>query len=262
MAGTALHGKTGIVTGAGSGIGRAIALALAREGAGIGVADLDAGSAKTVTEEIARAGGHAHAIQADVSKADAVRAMVDQVERHFGRLDILVNNAGLQYVAPIAEYPEDKWNLLVSVMLTGTFLCTKYALPAMIRQKWGRVVNIASAHGLIASPFKSAYVSAKHGIVGFTKVAAVELGEHGITVNAICPGYVRTPLVEGQIADVARAQGVPASEVVESVFLAPTAIKRLIEPDEVAALAVFLCSEAAAMITGVTHTIDGGWTAR
>jgi 3-hydroxybutyrate dehydrogenase len=132
----------------------------------------------------------------------------------------------------------------------------------MIRGGWGRVINIASAHGLIASPFKSAYVAAKHGIVGFTKVAALELGEHGITVNAICPGYVRTPLVEGQIADVARAQGVPVTDVVERVFLAPVAIKRLIEPDEVASLAVFLAGDAAGMITGVTHSIDGGWTAR
>jgi 3-hydroxybutyrate dehydrogenase len=132
----------------------------------------------------------------------------------------------------------------------------------MTRARWGRVINIASAHGLIASPFKSAYVAAKHGIVGFTKVAALELGEHGITVNAICPGYVRTPLVEGQIADVARAQGVPVADVVERVFLAPIAIKRLIEPDEVASLAVFLAGDSAGMITGVTHSIDGGWTAR
>ncbi len=262
MAGPSLRGKVAIVTGGGSGIGRAIALALAEAGAGVSVADMDAARGRAVADEIAGAGGHAHSIPTDVSKADAVRAMVDQTAGHFGRLDILINNAGLQFVSPIAEYPEEKWDLLVRVMLTGTFLCTKYVLPHLARQKWGRVVNIASAHGLIASPFKSAYVSAKHGIVGFTKVAALELGEHGITVNAICPGYVRTPLVEGQIADVARAQGVPESEVVERVFLSPVAIKRLIEPDEVAALAVYLCTDAAGMITGTTHTIDGGWTAR
>jgi 3-hydroxybutyrate dehydrogenase len=261
MTGT-LSGKAAIVTGGGSGIGRAIALALARAGAGVCIADLQAARGESVAKEIAGEGGRAHAVAADVADAASVRAMVETTVRHFGRLDILVNNAGLQVVAPIADYPEDTWDLLLRVMLTGTFLCTKYAIPHMTRQRWGRVINIASAHGLIASPFKSAYVSAKHGIVGFTKVAALELGEHGITVNAICPGYVRTPLVEGQIADVARAQGVPAAEVVERVFLAPAAIKRLIEPDEVAALAVFLAGEAAGMITGVTHTIDGGWTAR
>lgn len=258
----ALSGKAAIVTGAASGIGRAIALALARQGANVCIADMDADGGRRAAEEIGRSGGQARSTQVDVSKTDSVRKMIDDAAQAFGRLDILVNNAGLQYVAPIADYPEDKWELLVGVMLTGTFLCTKYALPHMIRGRWGRVVNVASAHGLIASPFKSAYVSAKHGIVGFTKVAAVELGEHGITVNAICPGYVRTPLVEGQIDDLARRHGMPASEVVEKIMLAPVAIKRLIEPDEVAAFAVFLCTDAAAMITGVTHTIDGGWTAR
>ena len=261
MTGT-LSGKTAIVTGGGSGIGRAIALALAQAGAAVCIADMDDGRAQAVAGEIAGAGAHAYALTTDVSDAASVRAMVDLTVRHFGRLDILVNNAGLQFVSPIAEYPEDKWDLLLRVMLTGTFLCTKHAVPHMMRGGWGRVINIASAHGLIASPFKSAYVAAKHGIVGFTKVAALELGEHGITVNAICPGYVRTPLVEGQIADVARAQGVPVTDVVERVFLAPVAIKRLIEPEEVAGLAVFLAGDAAGMITGVTHSIDGGWTAR
>jgi len=257
-----LAGKAAVVTGAASGIGRAIALALGREGASVCVADMDGAGGQRVADEIGRAGGQARAVQADVAKSASVRAMINQATQAFGRLDILVNNAGLQYVAPIAEYPEDKWELLVGVMLTGTFLCTRYALPHMIRRKWGRVVNIASAHGLVASPFKSAYVSAKHGIVGFTKVAALELGEHAITVNAICPGYVRTPLVEGQIADLARTHHMPHSEVVEKVMLAPAAIKRLIEPDEVAALVVYLCTDAAAMITGTTHTIDAGWTAR
>jgi 3-hydroxybutyrate dehydrogenase len=261
MTGT-LGGKTAIVTGGGSGIGRAIALAFARAGAAMAIADLDGGRAQAVAGEITGAAGHAHAVTADVSDAASVRAMIDLTVRHFGRLDILVNNAGLQFISPIADYPEDTWDRLMRVMLTGTFLCTKYAVPHMTRAGWGRVINIASAHGLIASPFKSAYVAAKHGIVGFTKVAALELGEHGITVNAICPGYVRTPLVEGQIADVARAQGVPVTDVVERVFLAPVAIKRLIEPNEVASLAVFLAGDAAGMITGATHSIDGGWTAR
>ncbi len=257
-----LTGKSAVVTGAASGIGRATALALAREGASVCIADMDAEGGTRVADEIVRAGGKARALQVDVSKSESVQTMIGDAAQAFARLDILVNNAGLQYVAPIVEYPEAQWERLTGVMLTGTFLCTKYALPHMIKGRWGRVVNIASAHGLIASPFKSAYVSAKHGIVGFTRVAALELGEHGITVNAICPGYVRTPLVEGQIGDLARTHGMPASEVVEKVMLAPVAIKRLIEPDEIAAFAVYLCTDAAAMITGVTHTIDGGWTAR
>jgi len=182
--------------------------------------------------------------------------------RRFGSLDILVNNAGLQYVAPIVDYPEETWNRLIGVMLTGTFLCTKYALPHMIHARWGRVVNISSAHGLAASPFKSAYVSAKHGVIGFTKVAAWEVAAQGVTVNAVCPGYVRTPLVEGQIADQAKVHGIPAAEVVERVMLQPQALKRLLEPDEVAALVRYLCSDAAAGITGAALPIDGGWTAR
>jgi 3-hydroxybutyrate dehydrogenase len=187
--------------------------------------------------------------------------MVQQTADAFGRLDILVNNAGLQYIAPIVEYPEAQWDRLIAVMLTGTFLCTKYALPHMIRQRWGRVVNISSAHGLIASPFKSAYVSAKHGIVGFTKVAAWEVAEHGVTVNAVCPGYVRTPLVEGQVTAQARVHGIPESEVVTRIMLQPQAVKRLLEPQEVAALVVYLCSDAAGGITGTALPIDGGWTA-
>ncbi len=262
MAQGMLQGKTGIVTGGGSGIGRAIAVALAQAGAAVCVADLDAGRARAVADEIGRAGGRAHPVTADVSKAPTVRVAVDETVRAFGGLEILVNNAGLQHVCSIAEYPEDKWDLLVGVMLTGTFLCTKYALPHMIRKKWGRVVNIASAHGLVASPFKSAYVAAKHGIVGFTKVAALELGEHGITVNAICPGYVRTPLVEGQLPDLARTHRMSEADVLEKIILAPVAIKRLIEPDEIASMAIFLCTDAAAAISGTTHTIDGGWTAR
>lgn len=188
--------------------------------------------------------------------------MTEETVRRFGSLDILVNNAGLQYVAPIVDYPEETWNRLIGVMLTGTFLCTKYALPHMIHARWGRVVNISSAHGLAASPFKSAYVSAKHGVIGFTKVAAWEVAAQGVTVNAVCPGYVRTPLVEGQIADQAKVHGIPAAEVVERVMLQPQALKRLLEPDEVAALVRYLCSDAAAGITGAALPIDGGWTAR
>lgn len=257
-----LAGKAAIVTGAGSGIGRAIALALAREGAGICVADVDERGGQDTAGEIVQAAGSAAFIRTDVSRPEDARAMVDRAAATFGRLDILVNNAGLQYVAPIADYPEDKWNLLIGVLLTGTFLCTKYALPHMLKQRWGRVVNVASAHGLVASPFKSAYVSAKHGVVGFTKTAAWEVAGSGVTVNAVCPGYVRTPLVEKQIADQARVHGIPESEVVTRIMLEPHAIKRMIEPDEVAGMVVYLCSDAAGMVTGVAMTIDGGWTAR
>ncbi|MDR7418855.1 MAG: 3-hydroxybutyrate dehydrogenase [Armatimonadota bacterium] len=260
MAGS-LAGKAALVTGGASGIGFAIAQALAREGAAIGIADLDVAAGQQAARRIAEGGGSARAFPADVARADAVRAMVDAAVAALGRLDILVNNAGLQYVCPIADYPEDEWDRLIGVMLTGTFLCTKYALPHMRRSGWGRIVNIASAHGLVASPFKSAYVAAKHGVVGFTKTAAWELADTHITVNAVCPGYVRTPLVENQIPGQARAHGIPESEVVTRVMLEPHAIKRMIEPAEVAALVVYLCSDAAAMVTGVAIPIDGGWTA-
>ncbi|HEY3247120.1 MAG TPA: 3-hydroxybutyrate dehydrogenase [bacterium] len=256
-----LEGKVAIVTGAGSGIGRAIALALADAGGSVCVADVNETAGGAVADEIHTRGGRGLFVAADVSDPGGVRGLVAQTVQGLGGLHILVNNAGLQHVAPIVQFPEDQWHKLIDIMLTGTFLCTKYALPRMLDQRWGRVVNIASAHGLIASPFKSAYVSAKHGIVGFTKVAAWEVAEQGITVNAICPGYVRTPLVERQIADQAKVHGIPEAEVVERIMLQPAALKRLLEPDEVAALTVFLCSEAAAGITGAALPIDGGWTA-
>jgi 3-hydroxybutyrate dehydrogenase len=261
MAKGSLENKTAVVTGAASGIGRAIAAALAREGAAVCVADLNAEAGRQAAETIAQAGGVACTVAVDVSQAASVKAMIDETVRTFGRLDILVNNAGLQYVCPVIEYPEDRWNTLIGVMLTGTFLCTKHALPFMTRGGWGRVVNIASAHGLVASPFKSAYVAAKHGIVGFTKTVAWEMAGAGVTVNAICPGYVRTPLVEAQIADQARVHSIPESEVVGRIMLEPHAIKQMIEPDEVAGMAVYLCSNAARMVTGAALPIDGGWTA-
>jgi len=257
-----LDGKAAIVTGAASGIGRAIATTLGAAGAAVCVGDLDEEGSRRVAGEIERSGGRAIAVRTDVSRADQVEALVRATAEAFGRMDILVNNAGLQHVAPVHEFPLEKWNQLIGVMLTGTFLCTRAALPHMMTKRWGRVVNISSIHGLVASPFKSAYISAKHGIIGFTRTLALEVAEHGITANAVCPGYVRTPLVEGQIADQARVHGIPAQQVVETIMLAPSALKRLLEPEEVAFLVLYLCSEAAAGITGAAYSIDGGWTAR
>lgn len=258
---SALKGRAAVVTGAASGIGRAIAEALVREGAAVCVADVNEEEGRRAVQAMVGAGGRAVFVPADVSRLDDVRAMVQRTADAFSRLDILVNNAGLQHIAPIVDYPEAQWDRLVGIMLTGTFLCTKYALPHMIRHGWGRVINISSAHGLIASPFKSAYVASKHGIVGFTKVAAWEVAEQGVTVNAVCPGYVRTPLVEGQVAAQARVHAIREDEVVKRIMLEPQAVKRLLEPQEVAALVTFLCSEAAGGITGAALPIDGGWTA-
>ncbi len=257
-----IQGRVAVVTGAGSGIGRAVAYTLAGAGAAVCVADVDGGAASRVADELRAAGGRAVAVVADVRDPGAVRAMVDETVRSFGRLDILVNNAGLQYVCPVHEFPEEKWDLLVGVMLTGTFLCTKYALPHMMAQGWGRVVNISSAHGLVASPYKSAYVAAKHGVVGFTKSVALEVARYGVTVNAVCPAYVRTPLVEGQVTDQARIHGIPEAQVVERVLLEPAAVKRLLEPEEVASFVLYLCTDLGGGMTGAAYPLDLGWTAR
>ena len=256
-----LHGRAAIVTGAASGIGLAIAPALAAEGASVCVADLNEPAARAVAEEFERRGGRAISKHVDVADAASARDMVAEAAETFGRLDVLVNNAGLQHVAPVVEFPEDRWNYILAVMLTGTFLCTKHALPHMIRGKWGRVINLGSIQGLIGSPFKSAYVAAKHGIVGFTKAAAWEGAEPGSTVNAICPGVVRTPLVERQIAQLSGVHHIPESEVVARIMLEGQAVKRLLEPSEIAALAVYLCSDAAGVVTGAAIPIDGGYTA-
>ncbi len=257
-----LDDRAAAVTGAASGLGLAIAAALAAEGARVCMADLNEEAGHAAVERLRREGRRVAFTHVDVADPASARQMIDTTMAAFGRLDVLVNNAGLQHISPIVDFPEERWNYLLSVLLTGTFLCTKYALPHMIRSGWGRVINVASAHGLVASPFKAAYVAAKHGVVGFTKVAAWEVAAHGITVNAICPGYVRTPLVERQIADQARVHGIPESEVVARVMLEPQAVKRLLEPPEIGAMAVYLCSDAASVVTGTALPIDGGWTAR
>ncbi|HEU4325011.1 MAG TPA: 3-hydroxybutyrate dehydrogenase [Roseiflexaceae bacterium] len=248
--------KTVLVTGAGSGVGRAVAGAFARAGARVLLHDI-APEARLAAEEL-----DAVFLQADLSDQAAVRALAEQALALAGRVDILVNNAGFQHISPIEEFPEEVWNRMLQVMLTAPFQLIKYLLPGMKQRGWGRVVNIASVHGQVASPFKSAYISAKHGLLGLTKTVALEAGEQGVTVNAICPAYVRTPLVERQIADQARTRDIPPDEVVARVMLEPAAIKRLIEPDEVADFVLFLASDRAGAFTGAVLDMDLGWTAR
>lgn len=253
-----LSGKAALVTGAASGIGRAIAEDLSAHGARVLLADLNQEQGQSVTSALPRALFQ----RADVTSRDDCRALVDRVDREWGGVDILINNAGVQHVAPIEEFPEDRWEQLVRILLIAPFLLTRYVVPHMYARGWGRIVNIASIHGLVASPYKSAYVAAKHGVLGLTKTVALEAGDKGVTCNAICPSYVRTPLVERQIDDLALANKMSREAVVEEIMLAPAARKRLLEPSEVATLATFLCSEAAAGITGSAQTIDCGWTAR
>jgi 3-hydroxybutyrate dehydrogenase len=249
--------RTAVVTGAASGIGRAIAEALAGAGATVVVVDLDREQGAAIAEQV---GGYF--IQADLARQEECRHVVDATVRQYGRIDILVNNAGFQHISPIEAFPEAEWNRMIAVMLTAPFLLTRYAWPYMKAQQWGRVVNIASIHGQVASPFKVGYISAKHGLIGLTRTAALEGGAHGITANAICPAYVRTPLVESQIDAQAQARGISAEAVLEQVMLEPAAIKRLIEPAEISAFVTYLCSDAAGAITGATLNIDLGWTAR
>lgn len=257
-----LDGKVGIVTGSASGIGLAIAEAFAKEGANLTIADMNEEGGKEVEEGIQKLGRGALFVKTNIAKREDCKRLIDQTVKRFGRIDILVNNAGLQHVASITDFPEDKWDLLIGVMLTGAFLCTKYALPYMIQQKSGRIINMSSIHGLIGAKYKSAYVSAKHGIIGLTKVTALEMLEQGITANAICPTFVRTPLVDKQIDDQAKAHGIPREEVLEKVILAEAPMKRMLEPEEVAELAVYLASDLARNVTGAAIPIDEGWTAQ
>ena len=257
-----MKSKLAIITGAASGIGFAIAKSFAQAGANFVIADIDPAAGERAKTELQALGVAGEFVATDVSQSAAVQKLIHTAADRFGRIDILVNNAGLQHISPIVDFPEDRWEHLIGVMLTGTFLCCKYALPHMIRQKWGRVINVASLHGKVASPFKSAYISAKHGVLGLTKVIALEAAEHNITANAICPAYVRTPLVDKQIAEQARRHGISHEDVVRKIMTEPAAIHRLLDPDEVASLALYLCSDAASGITGAAIDIDLGWTAR
>ncbi|MFZ5918235.1 MAG: 3-hydroxybutyrate dehydrogenase [Chloroflexota bacterium] len=252
-----MQNKVAVVTGGASGIGRAVAERCAADGAQVVIGDVQVEAGRAVARRI---GGLF--VESDLSRRADCQALIECALEAFGAVHILVNNAGFQHIDPIEVFPEDTWDRLLAVMLTAPFLLIKYAWPAMRAQSWGRVVNIASIHGLVASPFKSAYITAKHGLVGLTRVAALEGGEHGITVNAICPAYVRTPLVEDQIADQARTRGLLPENVIQNVMLEPAAVKRLIEPEEVAGLVAYLCSEAAGVVTGAAWAMDLGWTAR
>jgi 3-hydroxybutyrate dehydrogenase len=258
-----LKGKTALITGSTSGIGLGYARALAAQGANItmnGFGEKDAIEKERVGIE-KEFGVRAFYSPADMTKPDEIADMVHATEKTFGSLDILVNNAGIQYVAPIEEFPVEKWNQIIAINLSSAFHTIRAAVPGMKSRKWGRIINTASAHSLVASPFKAAYVSAKHGLAGLTKTVALEVATFGITVNCISPGYVWTPLVEKQIPDTMKARGMTEEQVKRDVLLAAQPTKEFVTVDEVASLAVYLCSDAAKAITGANLSIDGGWTA-
>lgn len=251
-----LNSKVSIVTGGASGIGLAVAKMLSKEGSKVVIADISEAQLVEVSKEL-----NCDYYVSDLSKREACKALVDYTIEKYSKVDILVNVAGIQNVSSIEDFSEDKWDFMISLMLTAPFLLTKYVWSSMKLQGWGRIINLDSIHGLVASEYKSAYVSAKHGLIGLTKTAALEGGADGITVNAICPAYVRTPLVDNQIEAQAKNHGISKDEVVSKIMLQKSAIKTLIEPDSVAQTVKFLCSDAASHITGSALTMDGGWTA-
>lgn len=256
--------QNAIVTGSTSGIGLGIATALAKSGMNIMLNGF--GDAEQI-EQIRRGLEGTYGVKvlysdADMTQPDAIETMVAQAEANLGPIDVLVNNAGIQYVAPVDEFPAEKWDAIMAINLTSAFHTTRLVLPGMKERGWGRIINLASAHGLVASPYKSAYVAAKHGLVGFTKTVALEVAEKGVTVNAICPGYVLTPLVEKQIPDTAAARGITAEEVKRDVLLKAQPTKKFVTVEQLGDAALFLCSDGAASMTGTSLTMDGGWTAQ
>lgn len=255
-----LHGKTALVTGSTSGIGKAIAAALAAEGAAVTINGFgEQGEIESQLGELrAASGAEARHDGADLTDPAAIEAMFERQ----GGVDILVNNAGTQFVSPVESFPPDKWDLLIALNLSAPFHTSRLAVPGMKAKGWGRIINTASAHSLVASPAKSAYVAAKHGLAGLTKTLALELATSGVTVNAISPGYVWTPLVEGQIPDTMAARGLTREQVMTDVLLAAQPTKQFVTPEQVAAFAVFLCRDEAANITGANLSMDGGWTAQ
>lgn len=259
-----LKGKTAIVTGSSSGIGLGIAEHFSRAGANVVMNGIE--KPEDVADDVARleslGEGKVVYNPANMMKPDEIREMAAMADKTFGGVDILVNNAGIQFVAPIEDFPEEKWDAIIAINLSSSYHTIKAVLPGMKTSGWGRVINIASAHGLVASPFKSAYVAAKHGVLGITKTVALEVAEQGITVNAICPGYVWTPLVERQIPDTAKARGLTEEQVKQDVLLKAQPTKTFVTVDQLGSLAVFLCSDAAASITGASLPVDGGWVAQ
>ncbi|MEZ5933788.1 MAG: 3-hydroxybutyrate dehydrogenase [Alphaproteobacteria bacterium] len=259
-----LQGKTAIVTGSSSGIGLGIAEHFAKAGMNVLMNGIE--PPDQVAEHVARlddlGAGRVIYSPANMMKPAEIREMAALAAETFGGVDVLVNNAGIQFVSPIDEFPEEKWDAIIAINLSSAFHCIKAVLPGMKKKGWGRVINIASAHGLVASPFKSAYVAAKHGVIGITKTVALEVAEQGITVNAICPAYVWTPLVEGQIPDTARARGITEEEVINDVLLKAQPTKKFVTIDQLGGFALFLCSDDAASITGASLSMDGGWTAQ
>ena len=258
-----LKGKVSLVTGSTSGIGLGIARALAASGSAVVLNGFGKPEEIKAAQDavVADFGVPVAYSGADMSKPESIAEMVRMTLDRFGRLDVLVNNAGIQHVAPLQEFPVGKWDAIIAINLSSAFHTTRLALPSMIANKWGRIINIASAHGLVGSAFKSAYVAAKHGMLGLTKVTALETAEMGITCNAICPGYVYTPLVEMQIEGQAKAHGIPREQVIREVLLAQQPNKRFATTDELGNIAVFLASDAANSITGTAIPVDGGWTA-
>lgn len=256
--------KTALVTGSTSGIGRAIAEALAVDGVNVMLNGF--GDATEIdhlrSQLVDRCGVEVGYHGADVTRPSEIEALVERTEGDLGPVDIVVNNAGIQHVAPVDEFPVERWDAILAVDLSSAFHTTRLTLAGMKSRRWGRIINIASAHGLVASPFKSAYVAAKHGLVGLTKTVALEAAEHGVTVNAICPGYVLTPLVQGQLASTARARGLTEEEVKRDVMLAAQPTSQFVTTQQVASLTVYLCRDEAASITGASLTVDGGWTAQ
>ena len=260
--GDQLKGRVAIVTGAGSGIGKAIAEALAVEGVAVVLNDIDTEKGRAVTQGITGSGGEAVFHFGDVSQVEDVMGLISKTVDRYARIDILVNNAGLQYISPIPEFAIEKWNQLIGVMLTGPFLTTKYSFPHMMAQRKGRIINMSSIQGLVSAEYKAAYVSAKHGLLGLTKVTALEGAPHNITAVAVCPSFVRTPLAEKQIAAQAKLYNMTDQEVIEKIMTAPAPLKRLLEPEEVATLVVYLATDVAQCMTGSAVPIDCGWTAR
>ncbi len=259
-----LAGKTALVTGSTSGIGLAVARALARAGAKVMLnGSRPAADAEALRAELAvEAGVEVAYTTANLADPASARALVAATIAAFGSVDILINNAGIQHVAAVDAFPDDTWDQLMAINVSAVFHTTKAALPSMKAKGWGRIVNIASAHGVVASPFKAPYTASKHAVVGFSKAVALEVAEQGITCNALCPGYVRTPLIEKQVVDQAKVHNMPEDRVIREVILAAQPTKQFVEADEVAAFAVFLCSDAAKAVTGSVQLIDGGWTAR